>query len=325
MVIGMTDPREFNRLADELDRVISQNAQDAYVLVRASDALRTAAAGASAGAVKVKPLEWVEREGVTGTFDASTPVGHYIATITDDDRGMWFIVGQTMGAYMLPDIDVVKAAAQADYEQRILSALIPEPAKAGDAVLREALDLLQQRQEMLAKCANDPKYSDQQQEIWAALANEKIDDIRALKALSTAQPDTAAQGGKQSDGGGAITAAQMDAIEQAAIAGKPLAGLPSDTAPAEPVSVEELRDFIYVRQPCYSKDLAHALLDRFSVTTKAPPRSVDIEAIARVIDPGAFDDDYHKRHRHCSPLRVDVVQERALAKARSIAAMIEGE
>lgn len=71
----------------------------------------------------VKHLDWVEREGVTGTFDASTSIGHYIATITDDDRGMWFIVGQTMANYMPPDIDAVRAAAQADYEQRIRSAI----------------------------------------------------------------------------------------------------------------------------------------------------------------------------------------------------------
>lgn len=71
----------------------------------------------------VKHLDWVEREGVTGTFDASTSIGHYIATITDDDRGMWFIVGQTMANYMPPDINAVRAAAQADYEQRIMAAI----------------------------------------------------------------------------------------------------------------------------------------------------------------------------------------------------------
>lgn len=78
-------------------------------------------------AVKVKALEWVEREGVTGTFDASTSVGHYIATITDDDRGMWFIVGQTTGEYMQADIRAVRAAAQADYEQRIMAAIETAP------------------------------------------------------------------------------------------------------------------------------------------------------------------------------------------------------
>ncbi len=38
----------------------------------------------------------------------------------------------------------------------------------------------------LAACADDPKYNEQQQEIWAALANEKLDDIRAIRASTTA-------------------------------------------------------------------------------------------------------------------------------------------
>lgn len=74
----------------------------------------------------VKPLEWEERVGVEGTFDAYTSIGHYIATITDDDRGMWFVVGLTQSNYCAPDIDIVKAAAQADYDQRIRSALASE-------------------------------------------------------------------------------------------------------------------------------------------------------------------------------------------------------
>lgn len=71
----------------------------------------------------VKQLDWIERKGVTGTFDANTSIGHYIATTTDDNRGMWFIVGQTTGEYMQPDLDAVRAAAQADYEQRIMAAI----------------------------------------------------------------------------------------------------------------------------------------------------------------------------------------------------------
>jgi len=75
------------------------------------------------GPVEVKPLEWEERVGVDGTFDAYTSIGHYIATITDDDRGMWFAVGLTQSNYCAPDIDIAKAAAQADYERRIISVL----------------------------------------------------------------------------------------------------------------------------------------------------------------------------------------------------------
>lgn len=63
--------------------------------------------------VAVKPLDWVEREGVTSTFDASTSIGHYVATITDDGRGMWFIVGLTQSNYMIANIGAGKPAGRA--------------------------------------------------------------------------------------------------------------------------------------------------------------------------------------------------------------------
>lgn len=105
-----------------------------------------------AGGVKVGALEWKERVGVDGTFDAYTSIGHYIATITDDDRGMWFVVGLTQSNYCAPDIDIVKAAAQADYERRILSALTTEPAapegrQDDDRIRREMDEILRKQSE----------------------------------------------------------------------------------------------------------------------------------------------------------------------------------
>ena len=105
----------------------------------------------SDGGVKVRELEWVERTGVAGTFDASTSVGHYIATITDDGRGMWFIIGLTTSNYTIGDIDVVRAAAQADYEARIRSALetgwhlAPAHATSGDGVIEAAVAEIEER------------------------------------------------------------------------------------------------------------------------------------------------------------------------------------
>jgi hypothetical protein len=96
------------------------------------------------------------------------------------------------------------------------------------------------------------------------------------EALSTTapQPDNGARG-DQSDGGfdecsatgqSCIYAGDGPNNEfQCIYCGKPQS---SDPAPAEPVSVEELRDFIYVRQPCYSKDLARALLDAFKMENR---------------------------------------------------------
>lgn len=76
---------------------------------------------------RARRLEWVERIGVDGTFDASTSIGHYIATITDDGRGMWFIVGLTTSNYIDGDISAVQFAAQSDYENRIRSAIEVAP------------------------------------------------------------------------------------------------------------------------------------------------------------------------------------------------------
>ena len=136
---------------DILDALASWPAMDEYLEVRSASEIIAdikSALSAQQREPVVKHLDWVEREGVTGTFDASTSIGtfdastsigHYIATITDDDRGMWFIVGQTMANYMPPDIDAVRAAAQADYEARIKSALITAPP--ADAGMREALEI----------------------------------------------------------------------------------------------------------------------------------------------------------------------------------------
>ena len=118
-------------------------------ILAAAESLRRLAS--SDGGVKVRELEWVERTGVAGTFDASTSVGHYIATITDDGRGMWFIIGLTTSNYTIGDIDVVRAAAQADYEARIRSALetgwhlAPAHATSGDGVIEAAVAEIEER------------------------------------------------------------------------------------------------------------------------------------------------------------------------------------
>lgn len=101
---------------------------------------------------RARRLEWIERIGVDGTFDASTSIGHYIATITDDGRGMWFVVGLTTSNYIDGDISAVQFAAQSDYENRIRSAIevAPHPPASPDTsaavlqshALKQALDCL---------------------------------------------------------------------------------------------------------------------------------------------------------------------------------------
>ncbi|MCO7727820.1 hypothetical protein NJB93_14610 [Brucella intermedia] len=70
----------------------------------------------------VKKLEWGElryTEDYSFAQDAETSIGRYIAT----DNG-WFLQGQS-GWKDENDIEAAKAAAQADYEARILSAIEP--------------------------------------------------------------------------------------------------------------------------------------------------------------------------------------------------------
>jgi hypothetical protein len=188
----MTDPREFNRPADRLEQVLKvassarRNGKDMNVwaddvkaMQDAVTALRTAAAASSAGPVKVKVLNW-QHDGNQSYAYCDVTETRWTARNTQERK-----------------------AAEARREARILSALIPEPAKAGDAVLlREALvngahylGAIRQRLEQLyEEHPENPRLREQ--------VSDEVDFIDGLfESLSTAQPDTAAQGGKQSDGG----------------------------------------------------------------------------------------------------------------------------
>lgn len=101
-------------------------------LIKLDAALTSPAEGGEPVAMQVKPLEWVERIGVTGTFDAESSCGHYIASVTDDGRGHWFIVGLTQSNYVGTTVEEAKAAAQADFERRIRAALTTPQAPAPD-------------------------------------------------------------------------------------------------------------------------------------------------------------------------------------------------
>lgn len=77
---------------------------------------------ATAG-VRVKPLEWVE--GAPGTYMeiADSPFGYY-SVWEINGTGWWSPWKQGSGSIVEGGIIGAKAAAQADFEQRILSALI---------------------------------------------------------------------------------------------------------------------------------------------------------------------------------------------------------
>lgn len=89
------------------------------------------AAAPHLAAVRVKKLEWgnarITEDGREAE-DAQSPVGRYIAT----DTG-WFLLGQT-GYEVERGLYQAKAAAQADYEARILSALEPSALDMGNPI-----------------------------------------------------------------------------------------------------------------------------------------------------------------------------------------------
>lgn len=82
------------------------------------------------GEVVVKPLEWRE---YSGTWTAPTPFGIYrIYHYPEDGRYKWFIEGVFGSGATTSNCEAAKAAAQSDYEARIMSALAPRATVAGE-------------------------------------------------------------------------------------------------------------------------------------------------------------------------------------------------
>jgi hypothetical protein len=79
------------------------------------------------GAVAVKPLVWFERNPLL--WHADTPFGPYSAYIDGTWAGPWCNGNDDTGSF-----DTAKAAAQADYETRIRSSLLPAAPLKGEAV-----------------------------------------------------------------------------------------------------------------------------------------------------------------------------------------------
>ncbi len=125
-----------NVLASDSDKVISFMVPEAIELANLVRAHLEdeAGVGESAGA-KVKPLEWVDRhDNPTRPNDliASSIVGQYqIRPSADGVYFRLFIPGRPYNdAEVFNAVPLAKAAAQADYEARILSALVsPEAAQ----------------------------------------------------------------------------------------------------------------------------------------------------------------------------------------------------
>ncbi|GMB80493.1 hypothetical protein NN6n1_12750 [Shinella zoogloeoides] len=76
---------------------------------------------------KAKALEWRVFCSRSGNSEAKTPFGEYVIQ-SERDGWMLYLLNEQDACVAHSTIDLAKAAAQADYEQRIRSALVDVPA-----------------------------------------------------------------------------------------------------------------------------------------------------------------------------------------------------
>ncbi len=93
--------------------------------------------------VGVKPLEWVEYEGLSGfeVWRAFGILGRYKAQ-RNREKGYAILVFPNGTIAQYPSIEAAKAAAQADYGSRIRSALTAQPSPDVAALVEALQDLL---------------------------------------------------------------------------------------------------------------------------------------------------------------------------------------
>lgn len=99
---------------------------------------RTAPSAAQEAGWKVKPLEWRRPTGCDTLSKVETIVGTYRVHTYPEANGVWFWRLSDESSYSVtvkngeaPTEEDAKAAAQADYERRVLSALSPAPKQEG--------------------------------------------------------------------------------------------------------------------------------------------------------------------------------------------------
>jgi hypothetical protein len=124
----MSDVKEPEDLLLRLRRVYPRNdltdeAAAEIAALRAEVARLTAERDAAlAGAVTVKPLEWLAGDGKTSSEDCYTALDGFGGKYTVMEGQLWHDLA---GWFTYESDDAAKAAAQADYEARTRAPLIP--------------------------------------------------------------------------------------------------------------------------------------------------------------------------------------------------------
>jgi hypothetical protein len=180
----MTDRDDYKRLADEAARWAKSNfinVPDARDFARRAELALRAASVKAGEVVAVRPLEWHEnlKQGDRVGFVCSEG-GVLSYSIMLSKFRVYGVAGDHDGAAEFGSLEAAKAAAQADYEARIRSALVAEAAaNAG------TMALLSEGRQFIADSGCD---EDDQQ------TNEHRDDL--LRRI-----DTSLAAANQSDGG----------------------------------------------------------------------------------------------------------------------------
>ena len=157
-------------------------------------ALEAALPHLSQGAVRVKSLEWSYDERWE-LWSAETPFGdneliHFVEPDVSAPNGFWEWNGSEREDDEYPTLDAAKAAAQADYERRILSALSLAPVGVTDEMRRrgkEALQVMNRRKMTCAEMAgvvldaafasHEPAPTDTQERLSEAGETDGLDAV----------------------------------------------------------------------------------------------------------------------------------------------------
>lgn len=127
----MTSPVSAIEAIERFERAVAANGyrtRDDHTEAEylAAKAALTASLSDQERAVEVKALEWRVLCSRSGNSEAKTPFGEYVIQ-SERDGWMLYLLNEQDAHMAYSTIDFAKAAAQADYEQRIRSALVDVP------------------------------------------------------------------------------------------------------------------------------------------------------------------------------------------------------
>jgi hypothetical protein len=161
-------------MADLIDRKAARQIVAAYSTAEGVEKALNAIAALPAQGVRVKPLVWTAREDLNGLHEACGADGLY-RNVWDQKNGTWVYEGDpttnppTQARFHT--LDAAKAAAQADYEARILAALAP----ASGGVEAVTASMIREKQDEFIRSKLPPAPVEALVKALEAMVEEKVD------------------------------------------------------------------------------------------------------------------------------------------------------